>query len=193
MMLRIAVLLALAVAVAAPTSVRAQTASPATAWQIRFSIGDGLAGPGSVVDTDRHTGPAMTLGAEHPIVPRLNAIAELTRWQSAGAGSSSATFATASVALYPAEGVDAYVRAGFGYGSASLHAPVIADNGSGYSVSGPAFQVGAGYDYRVTERWSVGAFVAGTNTIGGSAKHKVHHGTGEADLTSFGLSLVLRP
>lgn len=175
---------------ALPTAARAQSSVPRADNAVRLSVGAGWAGPAAVVDTDRHTGPSLALGLEHTFAPNLRGLAELTHWQGS---SSNATFATASVELFPVQGTDAYVRAGFGYGTASLYAPTIALNGGSYSVSGPAIQIGGGYDYRTSDALSLGAFLVGTNTIGGTAKSKVRHGSGEAALISLGVSLTWRP
>ena len=171
-------------------TVHAQSTVRLPATTVRLSAGAGWAGPASVLDTDRHTGPSLALGVEHTLAPNLRGLAELTHWEGSG---SNATFATASVELFPVVGTDAYVRAGFGYGSASLHAPIIAVSGDSYSVSGPAIQIGGGYDYRASDAWTVGMFALGTNTISGNAKSKVHHGSGEAALVALGISLTWHP
>ncbi len=180
-------------ALLSPGIARAQSPESRSPTAVRLSVGVGWVGPATEADTERRAGPTLSLGVERTFAPYLRGLVELTRWQSAAAPSSSATFATASAEFYPVPGTDAYVRAGFGYGGSSLYAPVVAINGGSYSVAGPAFQVGVGYDYRTAKALSVGAFVLGTNTIGGTAKSKVRFGTGEAVLVSTGISLSWRP
>lgn len=179
-------------ALLSPGIALAQSPMPQTSTVVRLSVGGGWAGPAAVVHAHRPMGPTLALGVERALLPTLRGLVEVTRWQTTGAPGSSATFATASAELVPVQGTDAYVRAGFGYGSGSLYAPSIALNGGGYSVAGPAVQIGGGYDYRASNAFSVGAFVASTNTVGGTAKSKVRFGTGEVALTSIGLSLNWR-
>lgn len=142
-------------------------------------------------DTDRTHGITLGLAAERPLLPQLTGIVEGSWWKSS-TNPSSAAFLTGSLALYPVPGFDGYVRAGLGYGKASLSASDVTISGGSYSVSGLALQLGAGYDYRIAPRTGLGVFVQASNTLGGSARHLVRYGSGEIALISFGLSATVR-
>ncbi len=157
---------------------------------MRVSLGYGYGGPAAVADTDRTHGILVSVAAERSFLPQIVGVVDASWWKSS-VNLSSAAFLTGSVALYPVPGFDGYLRGGFGYGKADLYAPDITINSGTYSVSGPVLQLGAGYDFRIAPRTSLGLFVQATNTLGGSAKHLVRYGSGEIALVSFGVSATL--
>jgi hypothetical protein len=191
MLLRYSVLICMA-ALALPGVSSAQSTMLASTFALRASGGIGWIGPAAEASIDRRTGPTVSVGLEHAFTSYLRGRAEITRWQSAALPSSSATFCMASAELFPLDGADAYVRTGVGYGGGSLYAPDVAVDGGTYSVAGPAFEVGVGYDYHTGGALTLGTFVTGANTIGGTAKRKVRSGTGEAVLISTGIALSWR-
>ena len=193
--------LLLATAISAPATAAAQlhqprftpdpTAGPFSNTVVRLSVGNGQAGPSGAPSNDRVSGLTLALGAERAIAPHLVGIVEATHWEGNTVGSH-ATFVTGSAALYPVDGVDAYLRAGFGYGSARVVAPDIVNTGNDYTVDGPAFQYGAGYDYRLSPRVALGAFAVASNTIGSNGRRYVHSGSGNVALLSLGAAFTVR-
>jgi hypothetical protein len=161
-------------------------------------VGYGSARPTSLSaatsDSGRVGGFTLALGAERAIVPRVVGIVEATHWEGNTAGSHS-TFVTGSAALYPVDGFDGYLRAGLGYGNARVVAPItsgVPGAGSEHTVNGPAYQLGAGYDYRISPRVALGAFVSGTSTFGSHGGQYTSSSGGQVSLISYGATMTVR-
>lgn len=178
--------IALVMAFAAAAPLAAQSQQP-HGFDISFGMGGGSAGVTG--GTNRETSPAGYLRMGASVRPNLVIAGELNGWSKSQSGTTFTIGTVNAIAqYYPVMNNGLYVLGGMGYGTMQAKADVAGttttDNANGFG-----YQVGAGYDWRLTPSFSLTPYAGYFATSGG----KFSDGTKmNGNVFQFGLGFTWR-
>jgi hypothetical protein len=140
-------------------------------FTMSFGLGNGSAGVScSTCATDRENGLSGFLSMGGAVSPSLVFGGELNGWSKSKNGADSRIgFLTGYAQWYPSMTNGFFVKPGVGMGSISIEDKTTVPSNK-LESAGFAYQIGAGYDFRMGQTWSVTPYANYIATTGAKAK-----------------------